>query len=74
MARRGMAKRQEYPLDNDGIFGERLRVFREQTMPVIEQYEREGLLVRVDGTGSANDVHARFKAAVASVRRRAFVS
>ncbi len=37
----------------------RLRVYHDQTEPVIGYYEQRGRLRRIDGTGSAEDVAAR---------------
>jgi adenylate kinase len=42
----------------------RLAVYHEQTAPVAEFYASEGLLRRVDGTGSPDDVHARISSAL----------
>jgi len=35
----------------------RLTEYRNKTLPVIDEYERLGLLVRVDGTGSPESIH-----------------
>jgi len=35
----------------------RLDEYRNKTLPVIDEYERRGLLIRVDGTGSPDSVH-----------------
>ena len=37
----------------------RLDTYNKQTAPLIEYYERQGLLVRVDGSGSPDQVRAR---------------
>jgi adenylate kinase len=46
----------------------RLDVYHEQTSPLAEHYEREGLLRRFDGTRSQTDVHDHIRAAVATLR------
>jgi adenylate kinase len=35
--------------DREGVIRERLRVYREKTEPLVELYDRRGLLTRVDG-------------------------
>jgi len=42
----------------------RLRVYQEQTAPVLEHYKGKGLLVTVDGSGSPHEVLARIVASV----------
>ncbi len=39
------------------VIHRRLTVFHEQTEPVLVHYETEGLLVRVDGIGTVEEVH-----------------
>jgi adenylate kinase len=46
----------------------RLRVFDEQTRPLVEYYQKRGLLQRVDATGSIDHVYARLLAAVHATR------
>src|SRR5690606_29518655 len=43
----------------------RLDKYHAETEPIIPFYEGKGLLVRVDGVGSPNEVEARIKAALA---------
>lgn len=50
--------------DNEETIGNRLKVYRSQTEPVIGYYRAAGLLCEVDGTGSVEDVYARVLAAV----------
>lgn len=45
--------------DNIETIRRRLRVYRDETMPVAQIYERRGLLARVDGTGTVEQVFAR---------------
>src|SRR5690606_27257621 len=47
--------------DNPETVRERLRVYREQTAPVLSHYENSGKLSAVDGTGSMDEVFARIK-------------
>jgi adenylate kinase len=42
----------------------RIRVYMEQTLPLIEYYRRQGLLVEVDGTKSIEDVSRDILAAI----------
>ena len=43
----------------------RLRVYHEQTEPLVRFYEDRGLLRRVDGEGDPDDVEARVQSAIA---------
>jgi adenylate kinase len=45
----------------------RLVVYHRETGPLLEFYERAGLLRRVDGSGSPEDVHARLAAEIAAI-------
>jgi len=42
--------------DTEEVIGERLRVYREKTEPLIGHYERRGLLIRVDGDRPMDEV------------------
>lgn len=55
------------PDDRPDTVRQRLRVYREQTEPLLEFYRREGLLVEVNGSGSVEEVT---EAIVAAVGRR----
>jgi adenylate kinase len=46
----------------------RLRVYHEQTEPLIAYYEERALLCRFDGTQPPDDVYAHIRAALATVR------
>lgn len=48
--------------DTDDIIRQRLAVYRENTEPLVEFYEERGILIRVDGTGSVEDVTERIEA------------
>ncbi|MFW6046174.1 MAG: adenylate kinase [Natronomonas sp.] len=50
--------------DNEETVLERLRVFDENTQPVIEYYEERGDVVRIDGKGSPDEVWERIESAV----------
>jgi len=45
--------------DTEDVIRRRLEVYFEQTAPLTAMYETQGLLVRVDGLGSVDDVTAR---------------
>jgi len=50
--------------DTEETVRERLRVFEENTAPVIEFYDERGDLVEVDGVGSPDEVWERLESAV----------
>jgi adenylate kinase len=47
------------PDDTESVIRERLRVYREETLPVAEAYRRKGVLVEVDGSGEPDAVAGR---------------
>ncbi|HEX6577563.1 MAG TPA: adenylate kinase [Jiangellaceae bacterium] len=49
--------------DDEQIIRHRLKLFAEQTAPLAAEYERRGLLVRIDGMGTIEEVSARMLAA-----------
>jgi adenylate kinase len=49
----------------------RLAVYHEQTEPLIEWYEEKGLLRHFDGTRTPDEVHARIRATLATLRLEA---
>ncbi|MFQ5720051.1 MAG: adenylate kinase [Acidobacteriota bacterium] len=53
--------------DREEVVRERLRVYREQTAPVLRTYEGRHLLERVDGNGSMNVVADRIDAVLDKV-------
>jgi len=55
------------PDDGEEVIRERLRVYAEQTLPVVEAYRVRGLLVEIDGTGEPDAVRGRL---IAGVERR----
>ncbi len=50
------------PDDTEDVIRERLRVYREQTLPIADAYRERGLLVSVEGTGAPNEVFERLHA------------
>ena len=52
------------PDDTEEVIRERLRVYREQTLPIVGAYEKRGLLVRIEGTGAPDTVFERLQAAL----------
>ncbi|MFC6733382.1 MULTISPECIES: adenylate kinase [unclassified Haladaptatus] len=50
--------------DTEETVRERLRVFRENTEPVIEFYRKRGQLVEIDGEGTPDEVWADLNAAI----------
>jgi len=55
--------------DNEVTVGERLRVYREQTEPLIDYYRKKGKLVDIDGTGGIDAVFDRMLTAISAIRR-----
>ncbi|MBS1270881.1 MAG: adenylate kinase [Candidatus Marinimicrobia bacterium] len=47
--------------DKPATIKNRLEVYREQTKPLVNYYDQQGLLIRVDGTGSIRDVYERIR-------------
>ncbi len=47
------------PDDSPEVVKERLRVYEEQTRPVIDHYDRRGLLRRISGVGSMDEIAGR---------------
>jgi adenylate kinase len=52
--------------DRVDVIDERLRVYAEQTRPVVDHYGRRGALRRVDGVGSVEAVQTRLLQAIRS--------
>jgi adenylate kinase len=50
--------------DNETTIRNRLQVYERQTAPLIDYYQKRGLLKKVEATGDVDDVYARFKKAV----------
>ena len=52
--------------DNEDTIRRRMEVYAGQTAPLLFHYERQGLLVEVEGTGSVEEVRQRMLEAVAA--------
>ncbi|OLT24230.1 adenylate kinase [Nocardiopsis sp. CNR-923] len=57
--------------DREETIRHRLKVYREQTAPLVEFYESEGLLSTIAAAGSVADVTARAKSAIEEKARKA---
>jgi adenylate kinase len=55
--------------DKEETVRKRLVVYHEQTEPLIDYYEKVGLLRRFDGTASPSEVHAHIRAAISTLQR-----
>jgi adenylate kinase len=54
--------------DKEETIRRRLSVYHSQTEPLIDHYDRAGLLRRFDGRRNADEVHAHIRATVATLR------
>jgi len=54
--------------DREETVRHRLKVFHDQTKPLIEHYEKRGLLRRFDGSRSPDEVHGHIRATLATLR------
>jgi adenylate kinase len=54
--------------DKDDVVQNRLRVYHEQTEPLIKYYDGRGLMRRIDGTRSPADVNDHIRAVIATLR------
>ncbi|MDQ3742064.1 MAG: adenylate kinase [Actinomycetota bacterium] len=54
--------------DAAGVVEERLRVYHEQTEPIVGYYEDRGVLKRFDGTRNPTEVHDHLRATIATLR------
>ena len=50
--------------DNEETVGNRLKVYSEQTAPLIDYYKNKGVLIDIDGVGTIDEVFARIVAAL----------
>ena len=50
--------------DNEETVGNRLKVYTEQTQPLIDYYTKKGVLLNIDGVGAIDEVFARICAAL----------
>lgn len=54
--------------DNADVIAHRLDVYTEQTAPLEELYDQRGILLKVDGVGTVDEVAQRIKDALATVK------
>jgi adenylate kinase len=54
--------------DKPEVVRNRLQVYHDKTKPVIEYYEEQGLLKRIDGTRDPAEVHDHIRAVIATLR------
>jgi adenylate kinase len=54
--------------DKPEVIRNRLGVYHEKTKPLIDYYDRQGLMKRIDGTRSPADVHDHIRAVIATLR------
>jgi len=54
--------------DRPDVVEHRLGQYHEKTEPLIEYYEKQGILRRIDGARSADEVHDQIRATLASLR------
>ncbi|HEX3911132.1 MAG TPA: adenylate kinase [Solirubrobacteraceae bacterium] len=54
--------------DKEETIRRRLQVYHSQTEPLIEHYDAAGMLRRFDGTRDPDEVHARIRAMIATLR------
>jgi adenylate kinase len=54
--------------DKPDVIRHRLDQYREKTEPLVDYYERQGLLKRVDGSASPDEVGDRIRALLATIR------
>ncbi len=50
--------------DNEETIGNRLKVYQEQTEPLVDYYRQQGKLASVDGEGATSEVYARINQAL----------
>jgi adenylate kinase len=50
--------------DNESTIRNRIRVYREQTAPLVQHYRARGVLAEVDGMGGVDEVAARVRGAL----------
>lgn len=58
------AKEQGRADDTEDVIRRRMEVYAEQTEPLTTEYDKQGLLVKVDGMGSVDEVTGRLLAAL----------
>jgi adenylate kinase len=54
--------------DKPQVIENRLKVYHEQTEPLVEHYDEQGIMRRIDGTRPASEVHDHIRAVIATLR------
>ncbi len=54
--------------DRPEVIENRLRVYHEQTEPLVDYYDEQGLMRRIDGTREQSEVHDHIRAVIATLR------
>jgi adenylate kinase len=54
--------------DKPDVISNRLEVYHDQTEPLIDYYDQQGLMRRIDGTRSPDEVHDHIRAVIATLR------
>ena len=54
--------------DKPEVVKKRLEVYHQQTEPLIDYYDKQGLMRRIDGTRSPAEVHDHIRAVIATLR------
>ncbi len=54
--------------DQPEVIKNRLKVYHEQTEPLVDHYDGQGLMRRIDGTRPAAEVHDHIRAVIATLR------
>lgn len=54
--------------DEPDVIRNRLRVYHEQTEPLVDFYDERGLMRRIDGTRDPSEVHDHIRAVIATLR------
>jgi adenylate kinase len=54
--------------DKPEVVQKRLQVYHDQTEPLIDYYDDQGLMRRIDGTRSPDEVHDHIRAVIATLR------
>jgi len=54
--------------DQPDVIKNRLNVYHEQTEPLVDHYDEQGLMRRIDGTRPAAEVHDHIRAVIATLR------
>ena len=54
--------------DKPEVIENRLRVYHDQTEPLIDYYDRQGVMRRIDGTRPPTEVHDHIRAVIATLR------